>query len=329
MAGSRARVALRSRSLQFAVAALAAVLAWPTAPARAVFPGRDGAIAYVSAGIPGQPDGMYEIPAGGGAPVQLNSDPLDSNPSWSADGQHLVFIRSLQGLVTMDGNGEHQDQLFHSRGNWLSSPSFSPNGTQIAYTRDNEPVASSTRKRRYSIGVVGSDGGSRRVIFHARAPGYVSGLAWTPNGANIVFAGGPPGSSRGISEIQSDGSRLRELTSPSKLRYDEAPTYLRDGSHIAFVRCYVDDRYCGGPLMVMRPDGSHLHRLSSLDGSAPVYAIAPAGDRVVLVREEGGDFPDCSDLITTDLSGSNMQSLTHNCDDSTGYAHDPAWQPLP
>src|SRR4051794_30179292 len=101
----------RGKVLVLILGAVIAALALSAAPASAVFPGANGLIAYDpccegSAGI-------FAVPPTGGDPVQLTTG-SDNEPSWSADGGHLVFVRENQSLVTMDLDGGHETEVVHS-----------------------------------------------------------------------------------------------------------------------------------------------------------------------------------------------------------------------
>src|SRR3954468_2579361 len=129
------------------LSAVGAVLlvAFLPATAWAAYPGANGSIAYSETRgfVPGGGEHNWEIftisPAGGN-PTRLTDNAIpDTQPSWSADGRRLTFIRGSayigqnQNVWTMRANGTHQRQITH----WPaseSSPAFSPGGRRIVMT---------------------------------------------------------------------------------------------------------------------------------------------------------------------------------------------------
>jgi Tol biopolymer transport system component len=111
----------------------------------AAFPGANGRVAYSETRglVPGGGGYNWEIftisPAGG-SPSRLTDNAIaDTQPSWSADGRRLVFIRGSaaigqnQNVWIMRADGTHKRQVT----NWPgpeSSPSFSPHGGRIVMT---------------------------------------------------------------------------------------------------------------------------------------------------------------------------------------------------
>jgi len=86
-------------------------------------------------------DGIYVIPAGGGQPTRLTTNPLgDIDPAWSPDGKQIVFSRQYDGNCTspptstvggqcrllwiMNADGTNQRQLTDNPGGGDSDPSW-------------------------------------------------------------------------------------------------------------------------------------------------------------------------------------------------------------
>ena len=157
----------------------------------AAFPGGNGLIAYSETRgfVPGGGEYNWEIftisPAGGD-PTRLTDNAIrDVQPSWSADGRRLAFIRGSayigqnQNIWTMRADGTHQRQVTH----WPtaeSAPSFSPGGGRIVMTRGWDGAG--------DIVIVRTDGTEPVRLTsgkQARDP------VFSPNGRRIVFAGKP------------------------------------------------------------------------------------------------------------------------------------------
>jgi Tol biopolymer transport system component len=308
-----------------AVGAALLLLALSPAISWAAYPGANGRIAY--AGHPG-PEGaehshIYTVlPSGAGLQQLTDSAISDGQPSWSADGKRLVFVRSGQ-VFTMTADGGNQTQVTHDNG-IDTSPGFSPNGRRIVFAKDNDDAF------RIIIFKIRTDGTDKRRI----VTGYVMSPSYSPDGRRIVFEGSPQGKSGSprIWTVHPNGSHLRRLTAPRPGRWDQSPEWSPDGQHIVFQRCYNDDYHtCDGDLYLMRANGSYKHPIKPLTGNIPP-AYSPAGDRIALTSYVGDYvYVWCTDIYTITPTGSDSQAVTDNCDDpyDGGYAGKPTWQPIP
>ncbi len=83
---------------------------------------------------------LYALATTGGKAQRLTSGlAYDSQPSFSPDGQSIVFVSDRSGqdnLWLMDSNGENLRQLSHNKGNnEFVSPSFAPDGQHVVVSR--------------------------------------------------------------------------------------------------------------------------------------------------------------------------------------------------
>lgn len=82
-----------------------------------------------------QTDRIYAMPAGGGTPVILDTSDLAYGPSYSPDGSHIAFSNGAR-VEVMGSDGANPHVVGPDEGNVLDyNAVFSPDGTQIAYTR--------------------------------------------------------------------------------------------------------------------------------------------------------------------------------------------------
>ena len=128
-----------------------------------------------------------------------------------------------------------------------------------------------------------------------------------------------------ILTVQPNGARARQITFPDPGTVDDQPDWSPDGTLVAFRRC-APDTVCA--IYTVRPDGTHLHRLSApCTASAPdiettcadesEVAFLPDGHRVLFTRSTGRvrDFPnddsyiEHSDIVVRDLSGRSTRVL--------------------
>ena len=124
-----------------AVLAIAAMLVALAGPARATYPGKNGRIAFV--GFTDSGDIFTMNPDG--SDVQqltfLGPGDLAYWESWSADGKQIVFTEYLAPdfhgqLWIMNADGSNQHLLLSEPDYSDDQPSFSPDGRQVVFTRN-------------------------------------------------------------------------------------------------------------------------------------------------------------------------------------------------
>ena len=123
---------------------------------------------------------IYSMPATGGTPTQLTSGKVvDRDPTASPDGEHILFARANPidtptSLYVMDPDGSHLRRITRgtgSDGDW--KPSFSPDGTRIAFIRDG------------ALAVANADGSHIREVVGRDAG--VASPHWSPDGGSLVY----------------------------------------------------------------------------------------------------------------------------------------------
>jgi Tol biopolymer transport system component len=161
---------------------LVVVLATPTKPAEAAFPGKNGKIAFVS-----RLDSGREIltmkPNGDNKTILTNNDHVDNfDPAFSPNGKKIAFSspRGLSSgdIFTMSANGTDIKRVTKSESSDID-PAWSPDGTKIAF--------SSLRNGNFDIYVINKDGSGLTRI--TTSPQGDFQPAWSPDGTKIVFWG--------------------------------------------------------------------------------------------------------------------------------------------
>ena len=127
------------------------------------------------------------------------------------------------------------------------SPSWSPDGTQLAYVSYN-PV-------NWAIFTMNADGTNQRLITPREHARFID-PAWSPDGRQIAVASDLRGRNFEIWIMNADGSGLIRLTQNPAM--DAHPVWSRDGSTLLF-ESFRD----GNPeIYRMNADGSDLTRLT-------------------------------------------------------------------
>jgi dipeptidyl aminopeptidase/acylaminoacyl peptidase len=245
------------------------------------------------------------------------------------------FRHGAAELYLMTPQGTNQTRITQNTGVRDQSPTWSPDGTRIAFVTD--------RNGSYDIAVISSlgventveilTGDSRRTEQHP---------AWSPDGTRIAFESDRDGNDE-IYVMNADGTNVIRLTDNSAS--DTAPTWSADGSQIAFVSSRTGDPEIfimtlndleSEPVNISlnpaideepawSPDGTRIAYTSHRDSNEEIYVftIGQEPDSAVnITNNSGNDFeaawsPDSSRLLfTTQRFGNNDIALINA--DGTG-----------
>jgi tol-pal system beta propeller repeat protein TolB len=229
----------------------------------------------------------------------------------------IVYASAPEGIGQLDvmaADGSNQQRLTPPDGQ--SDPSWSPDGTQIAYSNANECDAFTPCSQ---ICVVNRDGSGNRCL--TRPDVRSEEPAWSPSGDEIAFVRwdyeAPRDAETDIYTVRVDGMEESRLTAaPGE---DESPSWSPDGEKIVF-SSHRDSPPDGESyhLYVMDTDGSNPTRLTDSDAWDYWPSWSPDGDRIAFVRTTG-EF----DLWLMNADGTEQrQLLARPTMDSQ-----PAWSP--
>jgi Tol biopolymer transport system component len=210
---------------------------------------------------------------------QLTDNPSDSEPSFSADGHTIAFVREGD-IWAMRADGSGQRQLT-TGADVDSRPLVAPNGRYVVFER--VAVAGQPRNL-YTVSVAG---GAPHAL--APSPSDESEASFSPDGCTIAFVRAletPAGETEDdIFTVRPAGIKLRRLTrTPSVDEFaprdlDETIVYSR-GKAGTGPSAYAD-------IYVMDEHGKHVRQLIAGAGSAYVED-ATANGRTILFRRDQG-----------------------------------------
>jgi hypothetical protein len=173
---------------------------------------------------------------GSGASTRLDRFSTEvADPEWSPDGTRIAFtgresldfsgesVHFYLFVINADGSGQTRiadwplpfNSFFFQEGG--SGPTWSPDGTQIAYSYDNGQSPTQQPRRVADIAVVNASGGA--VKFLTEHPAADTFPSWSPDGARIAFTSNRDGR-RAIYVMNSDGSQPLRLTSTVADNFD-------------------------------------------------------------------------------------------------------------
>ncbi len=204
-------------------------------------------------------------------------------------------------LRVADWDGQYPQTALRSR-EPIISPSFSPNGNQLAY------VSFETRKATVYVHDLSS--GARRDVASFR--GSNSAPSFSPNGANLAVALSRDGLAQ-IYSMSSSGQNLARLTTSDGI--DTEPAYSADGKSLYF----VSDR--GGQPQIYRVSaaGGKADRVTFKGDYNISPAASPDGRMLTYITRRGGRFMAAvldlntqQETLVSDGSADESPSFTSN-----------------
>ena len=187
---------------------------------------------------------LYTLPASGGHATRITPPELEaSHPNWSPKGD-LVAIQSYSGgtfhIWTMKPDGSGLKQITSGHGD-DREPSFSPDGTKIAFASDR------AFKGSYDIWTVDLKSGEVKQWTSAADDEYEP--AWSPDGREIAFVSGAGTMGKTIEAIDAEGHQHTVATLGGANGRLEAPSWSPDGKTLSWTQ------FSGEGLFM---DASHL-----------------------------------------------------------------------
>ncbi len=252
-------------------------------------------------------------------------------PIWSPDWRRVAYVvnpcsgvpgacRATTEIYRMNASGTavrklargvRYRQIFSGQfvSEYDASPTWSPNGRQIAFVSDRAGSA--------EVYVMNADGsGQQRLTRYAKP----KELAWSPDGHMLAFGSHARRGPRDVYVLRADGTGLLNLTpGPGG---GEALSWSPDGRKIAF-RSLRDGK---GEFYVVNVDGTGLRRLTRTPkgGAAPSSAAwSPDGQKILFVRWGFVQGTDTGEIFVMNADGSRQRNLTRNPAPDT----EPVWSP--
>ena len=111
---------------------------------------------------------LYTVPLAGGAATRITSGPaFDSQPRYSPDGKHIVFLSDRSGAENIwicDADGSHARALTKTTTNLYASPAWTPDGNYVVASRASGALGSV-----YELWLYHKDGGSGTAMLKNEA----------------------------------------------------------------------------------------------------------------------------------------------------------------
>jgi eukaryotic-like serine/threonine-protein kinase len=258
---------------------------------------------------------VISIPALGGPERHLAETSWPTQPggrglAWSPDGKSIVIQgRSDSGLflVSLQGFGKRRLTSPPKRA-WDTDPAFSPDGLTMAFVR----ATGVYRAEIYLENVK-----TRKARRLTSDKGDIWGLAWTPDGRDLVFSSKRSGFTT-LWKIPASGGEIEPVAGVGG--YAFLPAVSPHGNLLAYVNQETNTNIWGVHLDSRgRADGPP-RKLISGTGMQDDDEISPDGKRVVFASDRSGD----TEIWVANIDGSSPLQLTSL---HAPLAGSPRWSP--
>lgn len=249
-------------------------------------------LAYVRCGDGGDCEVLVNDASGGNERLIVDTGMTIRDLVWSPDGERLAFSgrRGRQGayslhLLSLSG-GETQ-RLTSPTSTYPGDldPAFSPDGRHLAFIR-------TALDGRQDVAMVTVDGGRVRRL--AREQKGVTGLDWTADGREVVYAANREGAA-GLWRVATQGGAPRWVALGADGGEIASPSVARRGDGVAFARQMVRSQIMevasgsdrGRPMLrstrddrqpAISPDGQSVAFISTRTGGHEVWTAWPDGN---------------------------------------------------
>jgi Tol biopolymer transport system component/DNA-binding winged helix-turn-helix (wHTH) protein len=323
-------------------------------------------IAFAWDGGNGDNQDIYiKVVGAGGVPLRLTTHPAaDQKPVWSSDGRNIAFVRLSEeggGIFMIPALGGPERKIGSSipEHEWAAGPSWSPDGTLLAFSEKHEAQAplsiflasiQSLEKRKLTFPPVGSVGDcapaispdGRTVAFNrvSAAGGiflvpvaggeptrvtrgqipFCERLAWTANGRELVFS-----TSRGAPESSSSLWRVSAsggTPQPVFVGGDNAanPAISSRGNRLAYEQRSQDINIWQIELPTATQPRRSATKLIASTRVDTCPQFSADGTRIVFCSDRTGS----DEIWMGDTAGSNLVQLTSFGGPMAGT---PRWSP--
>ncbi len=221
----------------------------------------------------------------GGEARQLTTGGTWRQPALSPNGTEIVYVfreQNFSDVFAMAADGSANRRLTNGQApvigqnDWALRPTWSPDGSQIAYISDENsafPV----------VWLMNKDGGARRQVMRVEIVEIADALSWAPDGKRLAVTAMSTQEASQIFLLDVARSTVERLSNHSQGAFDPAWSPIDDSI------AYVAREGGRGELVVRHSEGPEQARSNRLAYvRSPVWS--PDGRNLAVLSAQGGSF---------------------------------------
>ena len=230
---------------------------------------------------------IYVMNADGSGVRRLtNTAAAESSSVWSPDGTKIAFDSERDGnreIYIMDNDGSNQTRLTFNPTVDAGPVSFSPDGKQIAFSRNASN--DSDAMYNFDIWIMNIDGSDAKRL--TTDPEFDAEPIWSPDGTRIFFTSGRDQNFK-IYSISTDGTGEVRVSRENSFR-EGMFSFTPDGQQI-FLSSNTPERVEVNQIFIMSVAGSNPRQISSFTDKVYRFVYSPAAGKFAVSSKKDGNF---------------------------------------
>ncbi|OLD26624.1 MAG: hypothetical protein AUJ04_05640 [Acidobacteria bacterium 13_1_40CM_3_55_6] len=160
---------------------------------------------------------IYSVKIDGSGLTRLTFDGASGAPTWSPDGNQILFYSAPAGIYVMNSDGGNRREVAAIT-DITGDAMWSPDGSKVLFARSGQPCGSQTCTQLFTIS---PDGTELRQLTYSLIDHWEP--RWSPDGTKIAFVRHSSGPKYAIFIMNADGSGEQEISNraPKSFQFDD------------------------------------------------------------------------------------------------------------